>query len=257
MFKRKPSPKSVPPYSRLAGIYDYVMRHVDYVHWADYIESLLARHGPSPARMLDLACGTGTLAIELRKREYGMEGADGCGDMLEIAKAKVQRSGYDIPLHHKNFLDLDGLGQFETVLCLYDSMNYLMSTELVSQALKKIRTLVKPDGFFIFDVCTESNSLRHFRDMTDQDQGEGFSYSRHSFFEDGVQFNKFEIHFEESQEVVHEVHQQRIYGLDVIEQLLEDSPFEVAGAYGGFDFSPPTEFSDRVHFVLRASQSES
>ena len=37
----------------------------------------------------------------------------------------------------------------------------------------------------------------------------------------------------------------------VREAVLEGAPFEVEGAYGGFGFEPPTELSDRVHFVLR------
>ena len=253
MFRRKPEAQVVAPYSRLASIYDYVMRHVDYVHWADYVESLFLRHNLTPSRLLDLACGTGTLALEFRERGYRVTGADGCREMLEVAEEKARKAGYRVPLYHKNLLDLEALPRFEAVLCLYDSINYLMTPEEVSQALEEIRRVVDPGGLVVFDVCTETNSIRHFRDMTDRDCGEGFSYTRHSFYEDGVQFNRFQIQFSDPQEVVCEVHQQRIYPLAQIEGLLRASPFRVEGAYSGFGYDPPTEHSDRVHFVLCAT----
>ena len=40
MVKDKSATKEAEPYSKLATIYDHVMRHVDYVHWATYVESL-------------------------------------------------------------------------------------------------------------------------------------------------------------------------------------------------------------------------
>jgi len=251
MLKRKPKTQAVAPYSRLASIYDYVMRHVDYVHWADYMALLFTRHELAPDRVLDLACGTGSLALEFRRRGYRIAGADGCQDMLRVAEEKSRKAGYDIPFFHRNLLDLNGLPRSEGVLCLYDSLNYLMTLEDISTVLREAWEVVAPGGVFIFDVCTETNSLRYFRDMKEKDRGEGFSYTRHSFYEDGVQFNRFEIHFEDTQEVVCELHQQRIYPLSEIERVIADSPFEQKDAYDGFGLTRPGETSDRVHFVLR------
>ena len=252
MFKRnKKQVHEATPYSRLASIYDYVMRHVDYVHWADYVESLFVRHNETPLRVLDLACGTGTLALELHTRGYDMSGADGCEDMLVVGQEKVRKKGYPVSFYHRNLLDLSDLPVFEGVLCLYDSINYMMTLADFSTALEQVRQVVEPGGLFIFDVCTESNSIRHFRDMTDRDQGDGFSYVRHSYYEDGVQYNRFELRFDDLRDVVCEVHRQRIYPLAEIETALAESPFTVEGAYGGFGYAPPSELSDRVHFVLR------
>ena len=47
------------PYQGLAPIYDYVMRHVDYGEWVDYVHSLLERWDPDATQVCDLACGTG------------------------------------------------------------------------------------------------------------------------------------------------------------------------------------------------------
>lgn len=240
------------PYSRLAEIYDHVMRHVDYVHWAHYVSSLFARHDVAPERVMDLACGTGSLAIEMHKRGFAVFGADGCREMVDIAEQKVRKLGYPISFYHRNLLDLGDLQMCDAVLCLYDSINYMMSFEALAQAFEEVHRMVTPGGIFVVDVCTESNSLQHFSDLTEEDSGDGFSYTRHSYYDDGVQFNKFEIHFEDTGEIVEELHRQRIYPLEKVEEIIGASSFEIVGAYGGFGYVAPTDLSDRVHFVLRA-----
>lgn len=240
-----------PPYGRLADIYDFVMRHVDYRSWADYVESAFARHDLKPVRVLDLACGTGTMALELARRGYEAAGADGSEAMLAVARRKARSAGCAIPFHAADLRRIEGLPAFDAVLCLYDSMNYMMSVEEMAQALRQARPLVRPEGVFVFDVCTEANSLRYFRDMTEREAGDGFAYVRHSFYREGVQTNDFTIRFQASEEVVREVHQQRIYPLRAVLDLVAASDFEMLGAYDGFTFITASEESDRVHFVLK------
>lgn len=242
----------VDAYSRLAKIYDHVMRHVDYDHWADYVESVFRRHGFFPRRILDLACGTGTLALEMASRSYMMSGVDGSSAMVAQACRKAEEAGKEIRFETGDLRRLDGLPTFEGVLCLYDSLNYMMTLEDMALALDQIHRLVEPAGLFIFDVCTETNSLAYFRDSTHREKGDGFSYVRRSFYDDGVQVNAFEIRFEGSPEVYSEEHRQQIYPLEDVEHTVERSSFHLEAAYDGFGFSDPSEISDRVHFVLRA-----
>ncbi len=241
------------PYTRLATIYDYAMRHVDYVHWARYVLSLLARHHAVPSRVLDLACGTGSLALELHRRGVDVLGADGCKEMMSVAVEKARKLNYPIPFYHRNLLNLDDLPACDAVLCLYDSINYLMSPEMVLQAFEEVHRVVTRNGVFVVDICTENNSRQYFSNMQSTEAGDGFSYLRHSYYKkrEGVQYNKFEIHFEDTDEMVTELHQQRVYSLAMIEKIVAASPFEMVGAYGGFGYAPPTELSDRVHFVLK------
>ena len=241
------------PYTRLATIYDYVMRHVDYVHWARYVLSLLARHDVAPRRVLDLACGTGSLAMELHRRGVEVLGADGCKAMMTVAVQKARKARYPIRFFHRNLLELGDLPACDVALCLYDSINYLTSPDSVQRAFEEVDRVVTPKGIFVVDICTESNSKQHFSNMKSTDVGEGFSYLRHSYYKkrEGVQYNRFEIHFEDTDERVTELHRQRIYSLAKIAEIVAASPFEMLGAYGGFGYAPPTELSDRVHFVLK------
>ena len=69
-------------YQQFAEVYDEFMQEVPYSQWADYIEKIWKAQGQSPELVLDLACGTGSLSIELAQRGYDMIGVDQSQDML-------------------------------------------------------------------------------------------------------------------------------------------------------------------------------
>ena len=55
-------------YTAFAEFYDQLTDNVDYKKRAEYFCKLLERHGHTMGLTLDLACGTGSLTIELAKR---------------------------------------------------------------------------------------------------------------------------------------------------------------------------------------------
>ena len=244
------------PYQGLAPIYDYVMRHVDYGEWADYLHSLLARWAPDVRSVADLACGTGNISLELRERDYEMTGIDRSADMLRVAHGKATGDS-GIEFVERDLRDLAGLGPFDAAVCIYDSFNYLLELEELDEALAGVLAILRPGGLFVFDICTERNSLRYFRDMRDSEQGPGFAYERHSVYEleTRLQSNHFRICFD-ADDTLAESHVQRIYAVAEVIARVEASDFELLDALDGFTFNKGTEDSDRIHFVLRAPQPE-
>ncbi|MCH8980062.1 MAG: hypothetical protein IH945_12595, partial [Armatimonadetes bacterium] len=127
----------------------------------------------------------------------------------------------------------EGLDRHDCAVCLYDSVNYLMSIEQVSEMFDNVHGILHRGGLFIFDVCTETNSIRHFRDMRERERGDGFSYTRHSYYKEGVQFNEFKLTFDEPKREIQELHQQRIYPLREIDEVIAASSFNLEAAYDG------------------------
>ena len=241
------------PYEGLAAIYDHVMRHVDYAEWAAHVCALFARFGHQPRQTIDLACGTGSTLFELHRGGKQVSGADASAAMLEVARQRLVQAGVEIPLFHRDLRQLAGLGPFDTALCLYDSFNYLLTPEDLDLALSEISSILLAGNFFIFDICTEKNSLRHFCDMRDEERGPGFIYRRHSFYdrEERLQFNRFHIRFDNQETELEECHMQRIYPVDEVIARIEASPFELRGSFDGFTFARGSEASERIHFVLQ------
>lgn len=242
------------PYQGLAPIYDYVMRHVDYDEWAAFLQSVFQRHAPQTQRVIDLACGTGNVSTELAYLGFEVTGADLSASMVRVAGEKAALNGSHSEFVQRDLRDLSGLGPFEAAVCMYDSFNYLLELEDIDEALAQVCSILEPGGLFVFDVCTERNSLRYFSEVRDRESGPGFSYERHSYYKanERLQHNHFAIRFEGDEELYEETHVQRIYRLSDIAARIDASAFELLDVLSEFTFNPGSEESDRIHYVLRA-----
>lgn len=243
-----------PPYQVLAEIYDHVMTHVDYPKWARYVRDLIRRCKTFEVEeVVDLACGTASLTLELDDLGYRMTGADLSEAMLRVGGKKASAAGKTIPFLHRDLRRLNHMGPFDSAICMYDSINYIMDAADIERGLRSVYDILRVSGLFIFDVCTEQNSLRYFSDLRDAGQGPGYTYDRTSTYdrENKLQFNDFAIRFTDGDVVWRESHTQRIYPLEEIEVQIRSSGFELIDVYSGFTFRRGSEQSDRVHFVLR------
>src|SRR6476646_4895631 len=70
-----PAPAS-PSFTAVARYYDLLMRDVPYRAWVRYLHQLLESHAFEPHRILDVACGTGTVAEMLARQGYEVAGID-------------------------------------------------------------------------------------------------------------------------------------------------------------------------------------
>lgn len=240
----------MPPYSKLALIYDDVMRFVDYRAWAIYIERLMARWRPKAKSILDIACGTGNLLLQLDSGNYKLYGCDLSLDMLRVA----QRKGCRFPLWQADMTALPLRQSPDVIICLYDSINYLMELDLWSKSLAAIDVILKNDGIFIFDICTERNSQKYFHNYIEKERRRTYSYVRESNYdpETRIHRNTFTMNFDAERMTTYlEYHQQLILRLDEVLALIENSPLEVVEAYHDFTLHRANASSLRIHFVLK------
>ena len=242
----------VEPYDSLASIYDHVMRHVDYEHWARYVDDLLREIAGAPRELIELACGTGNATFTLADLSYSIRGYDGCEAMIRVAREKSSEDGRGIPFDVRDLRDLHDVAPTQAVICLYDSMNYLLEAADIDTALQQVHGVLTTGGVFIFDVCTEQNSVVHFDGIVDIENGPGFHYTRRSDYHRGerLQVNSFDIEFEDGRRH-QETHVQHIYPIDELRDRIEASPMRLRSAFDGFTKRKGSERSDRVHFVLQ------
>lgn len=84
-------------FSALTRIYDPVIRAT--TREGRFKEMLVEQAAPEPGqRILDLGCGTGTLAIQVKEREPSAEvvGLDADREMLDQARRKAERAGVEL-----------------------------------------------------------------------------------------------------------------------------------------------------------------
>ncbi len=142
-------------YGFLAASYDTLTSDVNYTRWADYIEKHFSRAGRPVRTVLDLACGTGTLACLLARRGYDMTGADISPDMLAQAADKVAELSDNPPLLLCQSMDkLDLNDTVDACICCLDSVNHVTRPALLRRAFERVFLFLSPGGLFLFDIST-------------------------------------------------------------------------------------------------------
>lgn len=253
--------KEKPTYSVLADIYDIVMSDVDYETWADYLDEIILMHQPMARSILELACGTGTIALSLEELDcYKISATDGSPDMIRIAKKKADEADSRIDFRTMNFLDLSFEEKFDVVYMVFDSLNYLHKKEEIIQLHRQVKSILNPDGIFVYDFTTPRNSRKaiRFLDNESKDINGQFRYHRKSSFnaKERIHTNKFHIEKlnENTGNIVEkfeEQHQQKIYTLEEIKSAINQTDFDIIQAYDGFELKPAHRNSLRITMVLQ------
>lgn len=245
-------------YRKFAEIYDVVMRQIDYVTWESHVTTLAKRWRPEIRDILSVACGTGSLEVLLAQRDYNVFCLDLSEDMLRIAERKFEVLPDKPQTKCACMTNFDLAKQFDVVLCLYDSLNYLTKPDQVQDAFRCAHAHLHPGGIYIFDVTTEYNILQHFAEYTFAENLDGFSYIWDNAYNIGTKLCTSEVTiFEEIEPGIYrrhdERHDQRMYPTKDIRRWLEQAGFKLLGIYDGFSISPPKDHSERIHFVAQRS----
>ncbi|WP_340102531.1 class I SAM-dependent DNA methyltransferase [Rhodohalobacter sp. 8-1] len=248
-------------YSVLAEIYDAVMEDVDYEAWTDYIDEIIMMHHHEARDILELACGTGTMALSMEEiGYYNITATDLSPEMIKKAKQKAEEADSDVDFQTLDFLNIDLDKKFDAVFMVFDSLNYLHSKDDILTLHKQVYNVLKPNGIFIYDFTTPRNSKKAIRYLNDEQDtvNDRYSYHRSSRYdeENRIHTNVFEIEKLSKQQVAspsifREEHHQKIYTMNDIMPIVEESPFRLVKAYDGFELKPAHKRSLRITMVLR------
>jgi SAM-dependent methyltransferase len=109
----------------------------------------LERHGLKHNRALDVGCGTGRAFGPLLRRGWQVRGCDLSPSMLERAQREVDGK---VELDVADMRELPIYGEFELVLSLNDSINYLHGEDDLQRTLSRMRANLAGDGLVLFDT---------------------------------------------------------------------------------------------------------
>lgn len=141
-------------YCDFAFVYDRLTDNVNYPERAEYIRTLFERLGVKKGSdVLDLACGTGSLTLELSD-SYEMIGVDNSPEMLSQAQEKMYDAEKRILFLCQDMTELDLYGTVDAAVCMLDSLNHLDSPEDIRTVINKVGLFMNHGGIFVFDVNT-------------------------------------------------------------------------------------------------------
>ena len=250
-----------PEYSKQADIYDAVMQDVNYELWADFIDAIILKHHPRAKSILELACGTGSISLFLDELEcYDVVGTDKSPQMIEKACKKNKSMFCNVDFKVMDFLDITLDQTFDIVFCVFDSINYLHTEKEILQFLSEIKQVLDQDSLLIFDFTTPKNSIQAIEYLNNE---EGYTEDNHRYFrlssydaDKRIHKNEFRIEkLAEDQETVlkqfRETHHQKIYTLQQMLDIIDQTAYNIRAKYSGFDFEEADEKSLRITMVLQ------
>lgn len=239
-------------YGVFAQYYDALTENVDYPAKARYIRDILNKHKPGCALVVDLACGTGTLSLELASLGYDMIAVDGSYDMLSVASAK-ENTGVMFLCQQMDELDL--YGTVDAVVCTLDSINHVTDPSVVEEIFRRVSLFLEPDGVFIFDVNT---AYKHREILADNvyvyDLDTVYCVWQNHLQEDDTVEIELDF-FEQDEDGAYlrssESFCERVYTDEQIERMLDGAGLAAAEKYDDYTDAAPSEKTQRVVYVCR------
>lgn len=219
-------------YSFFARKYDEYMMHVDYEHWIRKILQWFKEHSRRPLhRVFELACGTANVSSLLISMGYDVSASDLSPFMLDEAwhkpfKPQLFQGSLTDPLPGKDF---------DLILCLFDSINYLLNPVDITRMLEQVYQALALQGLFIFDISTRANSEDNFYDTCSLTRYQDGIMVHNAWYEESQMLQKSSLRFFRKATLgysqLHEIHMQRVYLSRDLVRLINNSKLKIKGMY--------------------------
>ncbi|MGH0035702.1 MAG: class I SAM-dependent DNA methyltransferase [Myxococcota bacterium] len=108
--------------------------------------------GPGPA--LELAIGTGRIALPLAARGVRVDGIDLSPAMLERLRSKP--GGDALSVHLGNFADVDVPGHYALIFVVWNTLFNLLTQEEQIRCFQNVAAHLTPDGAFVVEAYVPS-----------------------------------------------------------------------------------------------------
>ena len=266
-------------YRDFAGVYDEFMDETPYEEWCSRLVEIIKKYGVSKPvsemeaeelseeelallsernLILDLGCGTGTLTEMMAEAGYDMMGIDLSYDMLQVAMDKRAESGHDIMYLCQDMRELELYCTVGTVICVCDSINYVLEDAEVIETFSRVNNYLYPKGLFIFDFNTTYKYAEVIGDTTIAENREACSFIWDNYYDEESHINEYDLTIfvreEDEEEIFHrfqETHFQRGYDLQEMLHYVKEAGLEFVTAIDADTNGEVTSVTERVLMVCR------
>ncbi len=180
-------------YRDFAEVYDELMDDVPYDRWTEEVVALLGEYGINDGLVCELGCGTGNITRRMADAGYDMIGIDSSSEMLSIARDKEKgNGGTDILYLCQDMRSFELYGTVRSVICLCDSINYILTDEDMDRTFKLVNNYLDPKGLFIFDF----NTIYKYKSIGDSviaENREDCSFIWENSYDEATHLNEYEL----------------------------------------------------------------
>lgn len=241
-------------YHALAASYDRLTNDVDYQQTVAFYQQILARENCNPRTAVDLACGTGSVALLLAREGMEVTGVDLSEEMLAVACQKALEQENRPVFVCQPLQELRLPRGVDLAVCALDSLDYILDPQDCMEAIRRVYKVLNPGGIFIFDVNTPQK-LRAMDGQVFLDEDDDVycvwrgefdeksnicSYGMDLFQRQGSSWHRS---FEE--------HREYAYSQEQLTEFLKEAGFCKIKVYADRKFETPGQDEQRIYFSAR------
>ena len=214
------------------------------IQYVSLLNELLEERSLAQARILDIACGTGILALELAQCGYIVHGIDISREMINVVKSKsIGLSNLSFDIQDMVRFNVDG--KFDLVACTFDSINYIHRLGDLHKMFFRVASVLHERGLFVFDSNTKQLYLSH-SDETQKREINGQSFIEHCTYDSMRNEATITFSFPDG---TYEIHKQRPYDYDELAPLLRIAGLDVIDLFSWFHRIPYTSNTAKLFCV--------
>ncbi len=229
-------------YDPIAGIYDPWSRSVT-EDIGFYVDEAVASGGP----VVELAVGTGRIAVPVAEAGVRVIGVDQSDGMLEIARTHARERGVEslLDLRIGDLREPPVDERVPLVVCPFRSLLHMRDETEKLRALRAARALLEPGGRLVFDVFSPSPADIAETDGLWLEREEGI-FER-ADWDEGSRTLTLSVRGGEAAATM------TLHWLSPLEwrRLLDEAGFDVAELYGWFDRRPHDGGEDSIWVCRR------
>ena len=248
--------------SRYAELYDLFYADKPYADEARFVHECIREFAPHPAaEILELACGTGRHALELKNFGYQITATDRSPDMLRVARHRLGENGTTFVASDMRDLQLPAR-EYDAAVCLFDSIGYLQTDDAIHDAFGKIRDHLRENGLLIFEFWHAPAMLARYsptrRRSWKTSDGEIVRTSATALDRvrrlARVHYTVEEIRNDATRATFHEEHINRFFSVDEMKALVSEGGFEPIKFFAGFDRLTP--ITDEIWHIVTVARKK-
>ena len=241
-------------YHELAQSYDRLTNDVDYGATVDFYFDILKKEKLQPRTAVDLACGTGSVALLLAQKGLQVTAVDMSWEMLMVAQQKAADADVYPQFACQKLQELCLPRGVDLAVCALDSIDYILDPKDCAEAIRRVYKVLNPGGCFIFDVNTPEK-LRAMDGQVFLDEDDDVYCVWRGEFDEETNICSYGMDlFQRQGNVWHrsfEEHREYAYSARQLVTYLKSAGFTSIAVYGDRKFAAPAEGEQRIYLKAR------
>lgn len=241
-------------YHNLAASYDSLTADVDYDAVVEFYMEILKKEGLQPRTALDLACGTGSVAIRLAQKGMPVTAVDMSEEMLCVASQKAAELDNPPVFVCQKLQKLRLPRGVDLAVCALDSIDYILDPADCQESFHRIYKALNPGGCFIFDVNTPEK-LKAMDGQVFLDENEDTFCVWRGEFDEKTNICSYGMDLFQRQgrtwQRSFEEHQEYAYTQEQLVGFLKNAGFTRIEVFADRSFTPPRPGEQRIYLKAR------